>query len=102
MVESSYQMCLDSQHQKPDRTVEHSDSEEYYRSCLVTNTDDFDRINAHLRAQSELEQMGILKVVGINPEGLMTYMIFGQMYPKTETEQLRGCIRDMIEFINSR
>jgi len=46
--------------------------------------------------------MGILKVVGINPEGLMTYMIFGQMYPKAETEQLRGYIRDMIEFINSR
>lgn len=97
-------MCLGNQPQKPDRTVQlnGSEVEEYYRSCLVTNTEDFDRINAHLRAQNELEQMGILKVVGINPEGLMTYMIFGQMYPKAETDQLRGYIRDMIEFINSR
>ena len=91
---SSYQMCLDSAAQKPERVIEMTDAsvEDYYRSCLVTDTVEFDRINDYLRAQNELETMGILKVVGINPEGLMTYMIFGQLYPKTETDQLRQYI----------
>ena len=61
-----------------------------------------DEIKDFLRAQKELEGINFLKVVGHDPQGIMTYMIFGNNFPKANNDLFKMYIGVMIRFINSR
>ena len=73
-----------------------------YKKTIITDESEFTTIQAYLTAQHELEEQGILKVVGVDPQGLMTYMIFGSNYPANEAADLRRNIKLMMEFIHQR
>ena len=102
-LESSFYMVEEAIYQ-PDQFIEMNNEAmiDEYKKTIVTDGIEFDKIQDYLSAQHELEEAGILKVVGVDPHGLMTYMIFGSNYPAHESDALRRNIKYMMEFIHSR
>jgi hypothetical protein len=43
-----------------------------------------------------------MRVVGHDPQGIMTYLIFGHKYPARDNQVFKLYIEDMMSFINSR
>lgn len=89
---------------KPDQFIEMDlDSiKEKYRDAVETEIIESNKIKNYLEAQKRLEEINFMKVIGHDPQGITTYMIFGHNYPKTGLDQFRNYINEMIEFINSR
>jgi hypothetical protein len=75
---------------------------EIYRREVETGSINSYKIKEFLDAQKALETLNFLKVIGHNPQGIITYLIFGFTYPKQDNDQLKSHITDMIQFINSR
>ena len=89
---------------KPDLYIEMETDQmdkEYYKAIEAEHVES-EKISNFLKAQKQLEEVNFIKSVGHDSRGVINYMIFGQMYPKENTEQFKVAIRDMMEFINSR
>lgn len=89
---------------KPDQTIE-MDPESIikeYHNAISAEVFESSKIQKFLEAQKQLEGINFLRVVGHDPQGIMTYLIFGYKYPVRDNQQFKLHIEDMMSFINSR
>ena len=93
-------VMLDQAADKYGSLIPIDEAPKHYNNFLEEINVNAAQIKDFLKAQKILEDKQFLKVVGHDPKGVMTYMIFGYRFENNDEFKLH--INNMMAFINSR